>query len=161
MEMKQCLTCGILKTLDKFDKTSAGNCQSKCNKCHKKTYRKRLFDEFLDAYGNKCACCGEEDPGFLTLDHINNDGAKERKELNLLVSDQVYILARKEGWPKDKYQILCYNCNMGKHRNGGVCPHKDPLIERNLRGFLQSRLNLGMEPEEILKAFNIDGKNIQ
>lgn len=24
----------------------------------------------------------------------------------------------------DRYQLLCFNCNCGRHRNGGVCPHK-------------------------------------
>ena len=31
-------------------------------------------------YGNKCNCCGETEIKFLSLDHINNDGAKHRKE---------------------------------------------------------------------------------
>lgn len=22
------------------------------------------------------------------------------------------------------FQTLCYNCNIGKHRNGGICPHQ-------------------------------------
>jgi hypothetical protein len=28
------------------------------------------------------------------------------------------------GWPKEKYRILCANCNHGRALNGGVCPHQ-------------------------------------
>ena len=28
------------------------------------------------------------------------------------------------GWPRDRYQLLCANCNFGKLMNGGVCPHQ-------------------------------------
>jgi hypothetical protein len=31
-----------------------------------------------DILGNKCACCGETNPVFLSLDHINNDGYIDR-----------------------------------------------------------------------------------
>ena len=30
---------------------------------------------------------------------------------------------RDHGWPKEGLQLLCCNCNQGKARNGGVCPH--------------------------------------
>lgn len=23
------------------------------------------------------------------------------------------------------FQLLCYNCNLGRYHNGGTCPHKD------------------------------------
>src|SRR5215467_11339214 len=29
-------------------------------------------------YGGKCQCCGEKEPAFLTVDHVNNDGHLER-----------------------------------------------------------------------------------
>lgn len=32
-------------------------------------------------YGNKCKCCGETNHIFLSIDHINNDGADYRKEI--------------------------------------------------------------------------------
>jgi hypothetical protein len=35
------------------------------------------------------------------------------------------LQARKEGFPRDKYSLLCFNCNCGHSRSGGiVCPHK-------------------------------------
>jgi hypothetical protein len=73
-------------------------------------------------YGAFCACCGETEPLFLTVDHVNNDGAKDR-EKNGSASGAFYDRIIKEGFP-NTYQILCRNCNWGKHRNGGICPHQ-------------------------------------
>lgn len=75
----------------------------------------------LDHYGGKCACCGEANPGFLTIDHVNNDGWSRRKEHGLGIS--LYRWLIKNNFPED-FQVLCYNCNFGKNRNGGVCPHQ-------------------------------------
>jgi len=82
---------------------------------------KRIQKEFFKMYGNKCAC-GETTPDFLTMDHVQNDGSKrrEKKGNNNL---KEYRNAVKEYRP-DIYQILCFNCNLGKNRNGGVCPHQ-------------------------------------
>lgn len=72
-------------------------------------------------YGDRCVCCGESNPLFLTLDHVENDGHKVRVQQG--VSSRLYRWAIQNGFP-DSLQLLCYNCNMGKARNGGVCPHK-------------------------------------
>lgn len=45
-------------------------------------------------------------------------------------------------WLKDNkypkgFQVLCTNCNTGRHRNGGICPHKDPV--RKPRRYSQRR----------------------
>lgn len=68
-------------------------------------YKVRL--DVLNAYGNCCAICGNTRLAFLTLDHINNDGAKHRKALG---SSKVYYDIRKRNYPKE-YRLLCYNCN--------------------------------------------------
>ena len=31
-------------------------------------------------------------------------------------------ITNKQLWPKDRYQLLCFNCNCAKERNGGVLP---------------------------------------
>ena len=36
----------------------------------------------------------------------------------------LYRCVKKLKFPKDRFQLLCANCNQGKRRNGGVCPHK-------------------------------------
>ena len=82
-------------------------------------------DQVFAAYGGyKCACCGETEPMFLSIDHIDNNGAIERKSGAYCGSGTgFYQWLRKNKFPLG-YQVLCMNCNTGKHKNGGVCPHQ-------------------------------------
>lgn len=79
------------------------------------------------AYGGyKCACCGATEPTFLSIDHINNDGAEMRKKgIHGRGGTNFYQWLRKNGFPAG-FQVLCMNCNVSKHRNGGVCAHNQP-----------------------------------
>lgn len=88
-------------------------------------YYYRLQDAAINAYGGyRCACCGETEPLFLTLDHINNDGGKFRRESGFLHHGaKFYKWLKDNGYPSG-YQVLCSNCNHGKSRNNGVCPHQ-------------------------------------
>lgn len=74
----------------------------------------------IDHYGARCFCCGETEPKFLTIDHVNNDGAEKREIHGVGLSLYKWIV--KHNFPAD-FQILCYNCNCGRYHNGGVCPH--------------------------------------
>jgi len=85
-------------------------------------YRATLRREMIEAYGSVCACCGEGEYQFLQLDHIENDGHIDRKIHR--TSCKLFARLKKDGWPRDRYQLLCANCNFGKMMNGGVCPHK-------------------------------------
>ena len=83
--------------------------------------RARLRSEMLEAYGSKCECCGEAERMFLQLDHIDGGGTKERKEFRNV--EYLMLDLKKRGWPKEKYRLLCANCNFGRWMNGGTCPH--------------------------------------
>jgi hypothetical protein len=83
-------------------------------------YFLRNKEKLYAHYGDRCKCCGEKQKAFLTIDHVNNDGAIERKQYPTTNTMIVHII--KSGFP-DTYQILCYNCNNGK-RKTGLCPHK-------------------------------------
>lgn len=80
--------------------------------------------EVLMAYGHACACpgCYIIEAEFLTLDHVDNDGAAERKATGLFGGIQFYRYVRSLGCPRDRYQLLCWNCNLAKHIYG-KCPH--------------------------------------
>lgn len=84
-------------------------------------YRIRVFA----GYGGRCACCSEDDPRFLTIDHINGDGKIHRESLGG-GSGRIWLDILKRGFPSE-FQVLCYNCNSGRSINGGICPHADPL----------------------------------
>jgi hypothetical protein len=85
----------------------------------------RCRDQVFNAYGGyKCNCCGETERMFLSIDHVNNDGAEERKSGKYRGSGTgFYVWLRKSNFPSG-YQVLCMNCQIGKHKNGGVCPHQ-------------------------------------
>ena len=86
-------------------------------------YYYKLKQEVFIAYGGLvCACCGEKEEDFLTLDHINNDGAAHRKELGS--NTRVLQVLRQKGFPAG-YQVLCSNCNMSKGKRGR-CIHNVP-----------------------------------
>ena len=84
-------------------------------------YRLKAKLECITHYGGKCVCCGESNIKFLTMDHVNNDGAKHRLETNRFL---IYAWLRSQGYPEG-YQVMCFNCNCGRYYNGGVCPHHD------------------------------------
>lgn len=90
-----------------------------------KDRREQVRNLILEHYGKQCNCCGESNRRFLTIDHINNDGAQERRKLFGSTGGTSYrtdLFIIKNNYP-DTYQILCYNCNCGKERNNGICPH--------------------------------------
>lgn len=79
-----------------------------------------------DAYGKRCSCCGETNQLFLTLDHVNDDGVEHRKTVKQ-GTQLMYWLIRLD-FP-ETIQLLCFNCNCGRQRNGGVCPHESTALE--------------------------------
>lgn len=74
----------------------------------------------VNHYGARCVCCGEENPGFLTIDHKNGGGIKMRKVHGVGLEFYRWII--RNDFP-DFLQVLCYNCNCGRELNGGICPH--------------------------------------
>lgn len=84
--------------------------------CKKRKERRRIC---IEHYGGKCACCGEITDEFLSIDHINGDGHKHRKQINRA---SVYYWLIKNDFPEG-FRILCHNCNqaMGIY---GYCPHQ-------------------------------------
>jgi hypothetical protein len=91
-----------------------------------RTRNANLRSEMILAYGGCCACCGESEVIFLDLDHIHNNGAEHRREFGNGV--KIILWLRDNGWPRENFQLLCSNCNQGKARNGGTCPHKQVRV---------------------------------
>jgi len=91
-------------------------------------YRQHLRKRFFEMYGGSCMCCGEKDIRFLTLDHVDGGGKEDRRERSK------YAILREalSDLNVDKYQILCYNCNLGRSINNGVCPHSPHKPETSI-----------------------------
>jgi hypothetical protein len=61
----------------------------------------------INTYGNgKCSLCNETDIVCLSIDHINGGGRQHRREIG-----DIYLYLKRNKYPdKDKYRILCINC---------------------------------------------------
>jgi len=81
--------------------------------------RAKLRREAFEHYGQECACCGEKEDAFLSIDHINGGGNKHRKQVGS--GTRFYKWLKNHNWPGG-YRTLCLNCNWGSHRYG-ICPH--------------------------------------
>lgn len=130
-----CLFCGDAKEIK----------GKSCQECKTKFKNRRdlYISMALEAYGNKCVCCGEAEKIFLTIDHINNDGAEHKRN----VGKHIYKWLKDNNYPKDNYRLLCYNCNSGRARNKGVCPHEEKRQkgEINQRGNEQNIVSLPLK----------------
>lgn len=75
------------------------------------------------AYGGyRCACCGETNRDFLTIDHANGGGGEHRR---VVPAAAMMAWLKRNGFPPG-FQILCFNCNCGRGKRNmrGVCPHQ-------------------------------------
>jgi hypothetical protein len=105
---------------DKWKKYSEDNKEYiRVNK--KRRLQERRLD-ILTYYSSgkpKCSCCGESHIEFLTIHHIDNDGAIHRKEIGGSSNLPKWIIDN--NYPAG-FSVLCYNCNcaIGNH---GYCPH--------------------------------------
>lgn len=76
----------------------------------------------IAGYGSVCECCKESNQRFLTIDHIFNDGYRD-KQSTYKNPGTLHTWLIKQGFPKDRFRLLCFNCNCGRQWNNGICPH--------------------------------------
>ena len=69
-------------------------------------YKNEMYEKLG---GKKCVVCGFSDERALAIDHINNDGYKDRK-----LSKSISQIRRRVLDNLERYQILCFNCNQIK-----------------------------------------------
>lgn len=73
-----------------------------------------------------CACCGETEIKFLSLDHINgHENECRNKHGHYLGGTQLYLKLKRMKYPEG-FQVLCFNCNCAKGFYG-VCPHQEKV----------------------------------
>ncbi len=147
---KKCNICEAIKNLDEYYLISGTQkTRSECKKCsisHDREYskkvrkkyplleaerrllnRKNTADKVFSHYGEFCICCNENNRIFLTIDHMENNGHEHRKEIRGNgLGHNFYLWLIRNNFPNE-FQTLCRNCNWGKFRNYGVCPHEETL----------------------------------
>jgi len=79
--------------------------------------------KILAHYGQSCACCGESTVKLLTVDHIENNGKEHGTANTRYKGYALYETLIRLQYPTG-IQILCFNCNIGRRNNKGICPHK-------------------------------------
>ena len=114
----ECITCGNFRR--------KGTKDGQCISCRQQERKLQVYLYYCDDE-IKCQCCGETEYDFMTLDHINNDGGKRRKESKQESNPVGFILEyyrKYKKYPED-WQVLCMNCNhsKGKKKNNGKCIH--------------------------------------
>lgn len=112
-------------SIDKANEWNKSNRQRFLQKDKERRNKRRK--EVLEHYGGippKCSCCGESEDKFLTIDHIERHGGKKEREKLKGGGHHNYRYIRKMNYPKGIYRVLCYNCNCGRERNNGICPHE-------------------------------------
>jgi hypothetical protein len=115
--MRTCEQCSAIRRVRRRD-------VYKKDKERNRLRRIKIRNQVLLHYSHdtmKCVClgCPETRREFLTIDHINNDGAAHRKEIGGGSRTEEWLY--KNNFPEG-FQILCHNCNWGKYRYG-TCPH--------------------------------------
>lgn len=125
---RRCTRCRLSLPLSAYyrDPGTLIGLQSRCRGCTRDAALQRLHrirDETLAHYSGgvvRCACCGESQPEFLALDHINGDGARQRLEIRRS-GNSFYAWLKTLGFPPG-LQVLCHSCNGAKGRKE-ACPH--------------------------------------
>lgn len=118
-----CYKCGLARYRKWYKKSSKTICE------RQRQYRRKCKEELVAAYGGKCFCCGEKAIEFLTIEHTQKDGAKHRREIG--GTNRMHSWLKKNGYPKDGYSILCFNCNAADFYYG-KCPHKSFRLSSGL-----------------------------
>jgi hypothetical protein len=99
-----------------------------CDKCaaYKTPWRNKIRDEVFKHYGNRCSClkCKETNTLFLTIHHLTKEARQRDSEY---VSKNLCVWLKKLNYPTDVC-LMCFNCNCGIERNGGLCPHEIPSL---------------------------------
>ncbi len=82
---------------------------------HKRRVKARRL--VIENYGGKCECCDEDFYEFLTIDHKDNSGASHREEIGI---NTIYFWLIRNNYPKDRFRLLCHNCNYAT-AHYGIC----------------------------------------
>jgi len=154
-----CRRCGVILTDENWYFSNKKGHSYICKKCNDERVKKwqqnnrdivnqsqregrqRLRDEVFDAYGGKCACCGETRKEYLSIDHIDGNGSEQRKETGARTSQEFYNWLKQNNYPEG-FQVLCFNCNCGK-RNYSVSPHDKEVFEEEFEAKLKESKDAG------------------
>ncbi len=120
MDTKRCGKCCEAKPVSDYYRNAArhdglGGYCIPCQRAADNATERRQRAELLALLGGRCKECGFDNPIALQVDHVNGDGATERRALTAATR----ILLRRVREHPDRYQLLCANCNIIKRMTQG------------------------------------------
>lgn len=129
---KTCSSCGTMRPLVDFPRGNGPDgFHYWCKPCHA-TFNASLNEAVkLKVYSYYCGgdiackCCGEREVVFLSIDHINGDGAAHRR--TVASGSSMYYWLVRNGFPPG-FQVLCWNCQHAKAVKS-QCPHQKQALE--------------------------------
>lgn len=78
-------------------------------------YRRERKETVLRTYGGECAYCRTKELAILSIDHINDDGFRDRKKSGLETNSYAALL---KGLKRSDLQVLCLSCQWRKRAYG-------------------------------------------
>lgn len=137
------------KILKRTKEYAINNKEKRSLKAKNRNLKNKL--DTIEHYGKECKCCRESLHYFLSIDHIYGKGNEHRKKIGSSSSFNIWL--RLNNYPKDKFQLLCFNCNMAKGFYG-CCPHDINFDLKNT----QSKSKVAIRSREIkLEVINYYG----
>lgn len=107
-----------------------------CRECNRLDNKNRVIlrrKGVIEKLGNKCQCCGIDNFDFLSIDHIDGGGIKDRNSFKGWSRYIRYLFFLSEEELNLKYRCLCFNCNCG-FGFWDRCPHVfKPVTEEQLK----------------------------
>lgn len=154
VDRKLCGICVDCSSAVKLNSIRCTNCNLRMREWNKnrdladrrpvdKKIRFRLKQDVISGYGGKCVCCNESNLYFLSIDHINNNGSKHRKEFGR--TTKLYYWLKKNNYPREDYQLLCFNCNLSKGFFGYCHTVPEVILGQNLPYYTRRRYKIKKE----------------
>lgn len=116
---KECNSCKQIFPIEEFLDSKGKDRIGKCRPCRRKRQReirKEIKLKVIEHYSNGKMCCnycGYDNINALTIDHIDNNGAQDRRENKIGTGNRMQGWLFRHDYPEG-YQILCANCNLIK-----------------------------------------------
>jgi len=122
-----CSTCGkkLIKDINwvpshhngKYKRYTCASCVRSRN--YFNSQRKVLRERVVNLLGGHCLRCGFNDKRALQIDHIHGGGRKDIKSFGGQEGYYKHLLSLSDKKLKEKYQLLCANCNIIKKYEKG------------------------------------------
>ena len=103
-----CANCNWIKRVENQEVINPINPLSRTT-----VWCRNMRTKAIEVLGGKCEDCSFCDPRALQIDHVNGDGAEERR-----TSDRGTVVKNIANGETEGYQLLCANCNwIKRHEN--------------------------------------------